>query len=52
LYRYAESLSTMTTHEELAEGKLFPDFNSIQEVSADLTAKVCGLMVGLYTLNP
>ena len=40
----AESLSTMTTEEELAVGKLFPDFDSIQEVSAELTARVAGLM--------
>ena len=37
----AESLATMTTEEELASGKLFPDFDSIQEVSAELTARVC-----------
>lgn len=40
----AESLSTMTTPEELAVGKLFPDFDSIREVSAELTARVAGLM--------
>ena len=34
----------MTTREELAVGKLFPDFDSIQEVSAELTARVAGLM--------
>ena len=37
----AESLATMTTEEELASGKLFPDFDSIQKVSAELTARVC-----------
>mmetsp|Transcript_6484 Transcript_6484/g.9940 ORF Transcript_6484/g.9940 Transcript_6484/m.9940 type:complete len:510 (-) Transcript_6484:359-1888(-) len=40
----AESLSTMTTAAELEEGKLFPDFNSIQHVSAEITAQVAGLM--------
>lgn len=40
----AESLSQMTTDAELAEGRLFPDFNSIREVSAKLTAEVCGMM--------
>eukprot|EP00227_Mantoniella_beaufortii_P016774 CAMPEP_0197588670 /NCGR_PEP_ID=MMETSP1326-20131121/9870_1 /TAXON_ID=1155430 /ORGANISM="Genus nov. species nov., Strain RCC2288" /LENGTH=506 /DNA_ID=CAMNT_0043153519 /DNA_START=81 /DNA_END=1601 /DNA_ORIENTATION=+ len=40
----AESLSTVTSLEEVEQGKLFPDFNSIQAVSAELTAKVAGLM--------
>ena len=37
----AEKLSTITTEEDLAHGHLFPDFNSIQEVSAELTAAMC-----------
>jgi malate dehydrogenase (oxaloacetate-decarboxylating)(NADP+) len=37
----AESLSTMTSMDELRVGKLFPDFDSIQETSATLTAMVC-----------
>ena len=40
----AEALSAMTTEAELAAGKLFPDFDSIREVSHDLTARVCELM--------
>lgn len=36
----AESLGEMTSLEELREGKLFPDFDSIQHVSATLTAEV------------
>jgi malate dehydrogenase (oxaloacetate-decarboxylating)(NADP+) len=40
----AEALGTMTTESELADGKLFPDFDSIRAVSHDLTARVCELM--------
>jgi len=42
----AESLSTLTSNAELAEGRLFPDFDSIQEVSAELTARVATHLVG------
>jgi malate dehydrogenase (oxaloacetate-decarboxylating)(NADP+) len=42
----AESLSTLTSDAELAEGRLFPDFDSIQEVSAELTARVATHLVG------
>ena len=37
----AESLAVMTTEKELRAGKLFPDFDAIQETSAALTAMVC-----------
>ena len=37
----AESLAVMTSEEELRAGKLFPDFDAIQETSAALTAMVC-----------
>lgn len=37
----AESLAVMTSEEELRSGKLFPDFDAIQETSAALTAMVC-----------
>tara|TARA_B110000977_G_scaffold111436_2_gene144546 strand:+ start:12790 stop:14337 length:1548 start_codon:yes stop_codon:yes gene_type:complete len=37
----AESLSNMTSEAELHSGKLFPDFDSIQETSAKLTVEVC-----------
>jgi malate dehydrogenase (oxaloacetate-decarboxylating)(NADP+) len=37
----AESLAVMTSEEELSSGKLFPDFDAIQETSKTLTAMVC-----------
>ena len=37
----AESLAVMTSEEELCSGKLFPDFDAIQETSKTLTAMVC-----------
>jgi malate dehydrogenase (oxaloacetate-decarboxylating)(NADP+) len=37
----AESLAVMTSEEELRSGKLFPDFDAIQETSKTLTAMVC-----------
>ena len=37
----AEALSRMTSEEELASGRLFPNFDHIQAVSAALTARVC-----------
>lgn len=37
----AESLAVMTSEDELRAGKLFPDFDAIQETSAALTAMVC-----------
>ncbi len=41
----AESLSTITSDAEIDAGHLFPDMNSIRDVSVTLTAEICEMIV-------
>ena len=41
----AESLAHITTDEEIEAGHLFPDMNSIRQVSVTLTAEICEMIV-------
>jgi malate dehydrogenase (oxaloacetate-decarboxylating)(NADP+) len=41
----AESLASITTDAEIDAGHLFPDMNSIRQVSVTLTAEICEMIV-------